>query len=127
MTSQSATAVVVICSSCQANMPNQVVGQLADAIGLAGLDKSVVVSQQACLNVCGSPIAVAIQGLNRATYVFGDVDLPCDTNDLLATLRSYLKNPDGWIEDGSTCGRLRHCLKARVMALPVSQALAGFD
>jgi len=119
-----AEAVVVVCETCRPDSTDKLVLGLAEAITAAGLGGSVAIMRQACLNVCDSPFAIAIQGPGRATYVFGDVALPDDTADVIAVLRLYLESQAGWIEDARGCGRLRDCLKSRVRALPERPPLA---
>jgi predicted metal-binding protein len=73
------------------------------------------VRTHACLSICARPIAIALQGEGKATYLFADIALS-DVADLHATLAAYDAAPDGWIEDARPLGRLRLCLKGRVPA-----------
>ena len=105
-------AELVICSTCD---PDASHAPLEDALREA--DLPVRLARQACLNACGAPVAVALQGEGLATYVFGAVDPASDAGDIVATVRAWLNAPEGWIEDARACGRLRHCLRARVRAM----------
>lgn len=69
------------------------------------------------MNGCSEPVSLALQGTGRATYFFGGVDPQSDVQDIVATIHAYLAADRGWIEDATSCGRLRFCLKGRVPAL----------
>lgn len=111
-------AALVICETCRPDRIDQAEERLSRALVEAGLAERVALLRQACLNCCADPSALALQAPGRATYVFAGVDLESDLADIIATLRLYLESPRGWIEDARACGRLRLCLKARVMAAP---------
>ena len=70
-----------------------------------------------CMGACQSPVSLALQGPGRATYLFADVEPGNDASDIAKTCRTYLDSPRGWIEDARPCGRLRHCLRARIPAI----------
>ena len=95
--------------------------RLMAAIGAAGLNDTVSVSTAACLGACQTPSSVALQGQGRATYLFSGVSFDTDIDDLIATCRTYLEAPDGWIEDARPCGRLRSCLRARIPVMPAQK------
>ncbi|GIS15239.1 MAG: hypothetical protein CM15mP117_06710 [Alphaproteobacteria bacterium] len=67
-----------------------------------------------CLGVCTSPVSLTLQSPNRTTYVFKNVDLKKDQEDLIATCKLYLAADDGWIEDATGCGTFRHLLHAKI-------------
>ena len=90
---------------------------LRQALEAAVFDVPVEVASQACMNACARPSSLALQGIGRATYFFDDVNPEEDLEDILATIRTYIAAPAGWIEDARPCGRLRFCLKGRVPAL----------
>lgn len=70
-----------------------------------------------CLQVCARSVALAAQAPGRATYVFGDVTA-ADAGDIATFVTLYRTAPKGWIADARPLGRLRHCLVARVPAMP---------
>ena len=69
-----------------------------------------------CLNVCGKPVAAAVQGTGRATCLLAGLT-PDDADDLAAFAALYDAAPDGWITDARPAGRVRLCLLGRVPAL----------
>ncbi|EKE45377.1 hypothetical protein OCGS_0467 [Oceaniovalibus guishaninsula JLT2003] len=104
-------AVLRLCGTCRGSDADR----LRDRIAAAGLPVRIVA--QDCLNACGNPVAMALQGKGRATYLFAGVAPESDAEDIVATLRLYLDAPAGWIEDARPCGRLRRCLLGRISAL----------
>lgn len=106
------TAVLRLCRTCEGPDWDALRAEIA-AAGLA-----VRIAPQDCMNGCGAPVSMALQAPGRATYFFAGVDPEADRADIIGTLRAYLAAPAGWIEDARPCGRLRHCLKGRVPALP---------
>ena len=76
---------------------------LQAALQKAGLNANIISSP--CLGVCTSPVSLTLQSPNRTTYVFKNVDLKKDQEDLIATCKLYLAAVDGWIEG---CNRLRN-------------------
>ena len=91
--------------------------RIEKALNESGLSDLFEVSSVECMGACESPVAVAIQGQGRATYLFAGVDPENDVQDMIATCRTYLGSPNGWIEDARACGRLRELLRSRVPAL----------
>ena len=81
---------------------------------VAATQLPVLVDAGGCLGPCDSPAALALQGEGRASYVFAGVSLPGDLDDVVATCRTYLRSPKGWITDARPCGRLRFCLRTRI-------------
>lgn len=82
----------------------------------AKLSDALKVSSVECMGACDTPLALALQGTQRATYLFAGIDVKSDKDDIVATCRTYLDSPAGWIEDARPCGRLRLCLRARIPA-----------
>jgi len=70
-----------------------------------------------CLNMCQSPVAFALQGAQKATYLFSGADPAQDTQDMLGLLQLYADAPEGWITEAEAAGRLRLCLQGRVPRL----------
>lgn len=116
-TSRSPDAVLRICAQCDPARFGPALERLRATLVASDLAGRVAAVEQACFNACDAPVSVSLQGPDRATYFFRHVDPESDAEDILATLRVYLSSPDGWIEDARPCGRLRHCLMARVPAL----------
>lgn len=111
------TGVVVrLCISCQGSS-RQTLRALQAEIDRAGLPVPVRVRAQDCMNLCDEPVAVAIQGAARASYLFAGLSPVQDASEIAATIAAYLDSPGGWIEDAQRCGRLRFCLKGRIPAL----------
>lgn len=112
---------LLICATCSVGPDGLSADEFADRIKLAllgaRLETVFSVDQVACMGACCDPTPLAIQGAGKATYLFAGLDPKTDAGDIIATCRTYLDAPSGWIEDARTCGRLRHCLRARVPAL----------
>ncbi len=109
----------VILRLCETCLPSKdrASDALAVAILAADLPVPVRVMPQNCMNGCSAPVSMALQGAGRATCFFAGIDPVADQEDVINTLRTYIKSPGGWIEDARPCGRLRHCLIGRVPAL----------
>ncbi|MGV6847662.1 MAG: DUF1636 family protein [Marinibacterium sp.] len=105
------SAILRVCTGCAEGSVDLCARLIADA----RLDRRVAVRGQDCLNCCARPVALALQGEGRITYVFDGLDLGTDGDDVVATLRAYLERSDGAIVDARACGRLRHCLRARIL------------
>lgn len=69
-----------------------------------------------CLNMCNGPIAAAVQGAGRATYLLAGLTVK-DAADLAGFAALYDAAPAGWITDAQGAGRVRLCLRGRVPAL----------
>lgn len=107
-----------LCSSCAGERDIEAErAALRAALARAGLSSHVALAEHPCFGACEAPVAIAMQGQGRATYVFSDLDPVGDAADIAATCRLYLDSPAGWIEDARDCGRLRLCLRARIPAL----------
>ena len=115
---------IVICSTCSLSDESPQKGEvdrtaqnIAQALENDGLASEFAVTQVACMSACEEPTALAIQGKDRATYLFSGFDPAENISDIIATCRAYLDAPDGWIEDARPCGKLREHLRSRVPAL----------
>ena len=110
---------MVICDTCAAKGVAPVGAAWADQLSVAvadsGLDIDVLTTS--CLNMCDTPLSFALQGPQKATYLFTGVDPEADTQDMLALLRLYSNAHDGWIIEARAAGRLRLCLQGRVPKL----------
>lgn len=110
---------MTLCGTCLPEAGDAFAAELRGALDGAGLAHRVEIRMQDCLNVCGQPLGLALQGPGRATYIFAGVLLPQDLGDLISTIEAYLEAESGWIEDARACGQLRFCLRARVRAWPM--------
>ena len=112
---------ITICSKCEQNNPevsrHSQGLSLLEALEFAGLTQLFSVRWVDCMNVCDEPVTIALQGKDKATYLFAGVSLDTDIDDIVTTCQAYLAADVGWIEDARPCGRLRHCLKSRIPAL----------
>jgi predicted metal-binding protein len=69
-----------------------------------------------CLNACGRPVALAVTGEGRATYLFAGVDPEAQAGEVAAFLRLFEAAPAGEVTDARPAGDLRFCLIGRVPA-----------
>ncbi|WP_306120167.1 MULTISPECIES: DUF1636 family protein [unclassified Roseitalea] len=111
---------IVVCATCTGDRltAGERVSAVATAIKAAGLTDRVRIGTAECMGACAEPVALALQGAGRASYLFSGIALADDGADIGATCRAYLDSDDGWITDARPCGRLRLCLRARIPALP---------
>ncbi|MBY4892762.1 DUF1636 domain-containing protein [Rhodobacteraceae bacterium N5(2021)] len=110
-----ARVALYLCETCDPSAFAAARTGLQAALDAAGLHADV--HAQPCMNACADPVSLALQASGRATYFFAGVDPIADRADIVATVALYLGSADGWIEDATGCGRLRHCLRGRVPAL----------
>ena len=82
---------------------------------LAGVEGTEVRMVE-CLNACGRPVALAVTGEGRATYLFAGVDPERQVGEVAAFLRLYEAAPAGEVLDAREAGDLRFCLIGRVPA-----------
>ena len=110
---------VTICDTCVepggTALGAQWVTMLSEAVQASGLEVEIVTCS--CLNMCQSPVAFALQGAQKATYLFSGADPAQDTQDMLGLLQLYADAPEGWITEAEAAGRLRLCLQGRVPRL----------
>ncbi|HVG49166.1 MAG TPA: DUF1636 family protein [Rubellimicrobium sp.] len=85
---------------------------MADHLGSAGVEVRLV----ECLNACGAPLALAVTGEGKATYLFGGLDPEEQVQEVLAFAALYREAPEGEVADARPCGRLRFCLRGRIPA-----------
>ena len=90
-------------------------GDLQVALQEAGIEANVVSAR--CLGVCSSPVSLAIRSKEGASYIFKDIDLKEDEEDIISTCKLYLDADHGWIKDARECGRLRYLLHAKIPAI----------
>ena len=106
---------ILICTECAPKNAQSDISALQTHLENSGIQISC--EGQACMNACGEPTTIALQGDALATHVFTKVDIASDLDDISNTIGAWLQSPDGWIVDAHRCGRLRDCLKVRVPAL----------
>ncbi len=112
---------IVVCATCDPEQGGEggerFLSSLREALSRDGLGDVVELASVDCMGACAEPMALALQGEGRASYLFSGVSLQYVV-DILATCREYLAAPGGWIVDARPCGRLRLCLRGRIPALP---------
>lgn len=99
---------LVICKACAGGDG----AVLARAV--KGRVPGIRVETAACLNVCDKPVALALTGSGRDSYLFAGVEAK-DAGDLEALMRLYVEAAPG-IADARPAGRLRLCLLGRIPA-----------
>lgn len=103
---------VTICGGCRDRSGNGGAGAaLADR--MAGLAE---VRLADCLMACGRPLALAVDGPGKGTYLFAGVDPGTAPADLAAFVALFDAVPSGEITDARPCGALRLRLMARLPA-----------
>lgn len=85
---------------------------MADRLASGGVEVRLV----ECLNACGRPLALAVTGEGKATYLFGGVDPVAQADEVAAFAALYREAPAGEIADARACGDLRFRLMARIPA-----------
>ncbi len=108
--------VLQICAPCLGSSGNADIENLIKALSTSDIAKRATITTTHCGETCAAPAQLWLQSEDGASYIFEGIDLTADRDDILATLRTYLASPNGWIEDARPCGRLRFCLTARVPA-----------
>lgn len=79
------------------------------------LQGRVPVETTDCMNVCDSPVSLAVRAEGKAAYLFTGVD-PDAPEDIEAFARLYAESADGQIMDARPAGNLRFCLVGRIPA-----------
>ena len=114
---------ITICTSCRQKgtegFPGyELIRRLRQAIALAGdaMPETFEVSGIACMAGCDHPCTVAYHGTKKATYLFGDIDVDTDIDDLVTFAKHYADLHDGWCSSVERPGKLRQSTLARVPA-----------
>jgi len=81
----------------------------------AALEGRVAVETTPCMNVCDTPISLAVRAEGKAAYLFTGVD-PDTPEEVEAFAALYAQSPDGQIMDMRPTGDLRFCLVGRIPA-----------
>lgn len=110
---------IILCKTCEYASGSPEEAEIAIAAELAGkgLEAQFEIVQTECMGGCEEPVSLALQGEGKATYLFTGIRFPEDAVDTVRTCGKYLQSDQGWIEDATGCGRLRHCLRARIPAI----------
>ena len=99
---------ITVCATCREGAGRA----LADHLASEGLAVRLV----DCLNACGTPLALAVTGEGKATYLFAGVDPEAQAEEVATFAALYRDAPRGEIADARACGDLRFCLKGRIPA-----------
>ncbi|TNC74815.1 DUF1636 family protein [Rubellimicrobium roseum] len=99
---------ITVCATCREGAGRALAGRLAEA--------GVAVRLVECLNACGRPLALAVTGEGKATYLFAGVEPEEQAEEVAAFARLYAEAPGGEVADARKAGRLRFCLLGRVPA-----------
>ena len=99
---------ITVCASCREGAWLR----LAEDLSGAGLE----VRLTECLSACGSPLALAVTGEGKASYLFAEVDPEAQAEEVVTFMALYGTAPKGDVEDARPCGRLRFCLRGRIPA-----------
>ena len=99
---------ITVCATCREGAGRA----LADHLASEGIEVRLV----ECLNACGAPLALAVTGEGKATYLFGGVDPEAQAGEVVAFAGLYREAPGGEVADARPCGNLRFCLRGRIPA-----------
>jgi predicted metal-binding protein len=99
---------ITVCATCREGAGRA----LADHLASEGIEVRLV----ECLNACGAPLALAVTGEGKATYLFAGVDPAEQAGEVLAFAGLYRGAPRGEVADARACGNLRFCLRGRIPA-----------
>jgi predicted metal-binding protein len=97
---------ITVCATCREGAGRA----LADLLASGGNEVRLV----ECLNACGAPLALAVTGEGKATYLFAGVDPAAQADEVATFARLYREAPRGEIADARACGNLRFCLRGRI-------------
>jgi predicted metal-binding protein len=101
---------ITVCAGCREGAGAALAERLR-----AGLPE-VEVRLAECLNACGAPLALAVTGDGKASYLFGGVEPDAQAEEVAAFMGLYAVAPAGEVADARACGRLRLCLRGRIPA-----------
>ena len=101
---------ITVCASCREGEGEALAGRLRE--GLPGVEVRLV----ECLNACGAPLALAVTGEGKASYLFGGMEPEAQAEEVVAFMALYREAPAGEVADARGIGRLRLCLRGRLPA-----------
>ncbi len=99
---------ITVCATCREGAGRV----LAERLAAEGLDVRLV----ECLNACSRPLALAVTGEGKATYLFAGVEPESQVEEVVAFAGLYRDALGGEVADARSCGRLRFCLLGRIPA-----------
>ena len=99
---------ITVCATCREGAGER----LAERLAAEGLEVRLV----DCLNACGAPLALAVTGDRKATYLFAGLDPEGQAGEVAAFARLFRDAPGGEVLDAREAGRLRFCLRGRIPA-----------
>jgi predicted metal-binding protein len=102
---------ITVCATCREGAG----ARLAERLG-AALGGTAEVRLADCLFACSSPLALAVSGEGKATYLFAGLDPEGQAGEVLAFAGLFREAPLGEVADARPCGRLRFCLLGRIPA-----------
>lgn len=114
---------ITVCTSCRKKAGDRFPGReilhrLKDMAASPGNEalKGFRLSEVACMAGCGRPCTVSFQGVDKATYLFGDIDPDVDLLDLVFFAKHYSASEDGWCSSADRPGKLGQTTLARIPA-----------
>jgi len=108
---------ITVCTSCREKGDEYRPGADLIAALKEELPEGFEVAGVQCMAGCSRPCTVAYQASGKATYLFGDISLGEDLNDLKAFAAQYRALEDGWCSSVDRPGKLRRTTLARVPAM----------
>ncbi|EYD73976.1 hypothetical protein Rumeso_04573 [Rubellimicrobium mesophilum DSM 19309] len=99
---------ITVCATCREGAGRALADHLRE--------KGVAVRLVECLNACSAPLALAVTGEGKATYLFTGVDPEAQAEEVVAFAALYRDAPRGEVADARPCGNLRFCLRGRIPA-----------
>ena len=94
---------ITVCAGCREGAGRSLAAKLGEVVGAE-------VRLVGCLMACGKPVAMAVSGEGKSTYLFAGVEPEAQVEEVAAFLGLYAGAPSGEIADARACGRLRFCL-----------------
>ncbi len=93
---------IIICTGCAGG--TELVAALAGRLTVETTD---------CMNLCSTPVSLAVRATGKAAYLFTGVS-PDSPDDVVAFAQLYAEAADGQIADARAAGDLRFCLVGRI-------------
>ena len=136
--SRTAEAIVTVCKTCRTRSVDEAgtvqygerVGEdvsrrLAAALRTLGLDDRVALAEVGCMAGCGRPCSVAVQAIDKAGYLFGDIVTDEDVAAIAAFAGQHIDLEDGWCSSLQRPEALKRKTLARLPASLPLPPLAG--
>lgn len=130
---RAATHRILVCTSCKGRHDDdphpgpELIAHLRARLDRASntLPEPFEVAGVACMGGCKRPCAIAYQAVGKASYLFGDIELATDLQDLVGFAHQYALLHDGMCTSIDRPGKLRHATLARLPAMSASPVEAG--